>query len=172
MADQSDNNADKNAAATPATDAPQGVFNIQRVYLKDMSLEQPNSPQIFLDTDAPSVDIQIGVEAQPLSDGVFEVAVTGTVTTKVKDKTAFLVEAKQAGIFEIRNLPQEQVNMILGVGCPQILYPYLRANIADAITRASFPPIQLVELNFQMMYDQQQAQAAQAAQSPAPTTVQ
>jgi preprotein translocase subunit SecB len=169
MADQSDNNLDKNAVATsaPATaaEAAQGVFNIQRVYLKDMSLEQPNSPQIFLDTDAPSVDIQIGVEAQPLSDGVFEVAVTGTVTTKVKDKTAFLVEAKQAGIFEIRN-------MILGVGCPQILYPYLRANIADAITRASFPPIQLVELNFQMMYDQQQAQAAQAATAPAPTTVQ
>ncbi len=159
-------------ATATAAEAPQGVFNIQRVYLKDMSLEQPNSPQIFLETDSPSVDIQIGVEAQPLSEGVFEVAVTGTITSKVKDKTMFLVEAKQAGIFEIRNLPPEQVNMILGVGCPQILYPYLRANIADAITRASFPPIQLVELNFQMMYDQQQAQAAQAAQSPAPTTVQ
>jgi preprotein translocase subunit SecB len=142
----------------------QGVFNIQRVYLKDLSLEQPNSPQIFLETDTPAVDVQIGIEAAPIGEGVFEVIVTGTVTTKIKDKTAFLVEAKQAGIFEISNFPNEQANVIVAVACPQILYPYLRANIADAITRASFPPIQLTELNFQAMYEQRLAHEAQAAQ--------
>lgn len=153
-------------AADGADTAP--VFQIQRVYLKDLSLEQPNSPQIFLDPEPPSVDVQIGVQAQPLAEGVFEVAVTGTVTAKCKDKTAFLVEAKQAGIFEIRNVPAEQIDAVLGVGCPQILYPYLRANIADAITRASFPPIQLAELNFQMMYEAQRAQAMQGTAAGAP----
>lgn len=165
---------DNNSQEAAPQQTAQGVFQIQRVYLKDMSLEQPNSPQIFLETDSPNVDVQIGVEATPLSDGVFEVSVTGTVTTKIKDKTAFLVEAKQAGIFEIRNFSPEQQNVIVAVGCPQILYPYLRANIADAITRASFPPIQLTELNFQAMYEQRLAMEAQqaAGAAQAPITVQ
>ncbi len=80
------------------------VFQIQRVYLKEASLEQPNSPAILLEQEQPSVDIQLGVEANPVAEGVYEVAVTATVHTKIKDKTVFLVEAKQAGIFEIRNL--------------------------------------------------------------------
>jgi preprotein translocase subunit SecB len=165
---------DNNTPAAAAPQAPQqGTFNIQRVYLKDMSLEQPNSPQIFLETDPPAVDVQIGVEVTPLNEGVFEVVTTGTVTTKIKDKTCFLVEAKQAGIFEISGFAPEQVNLIVAVSCPQILYPYLRANIADAITRASFPPIQLAELNFQAMYEQRLAQEAQAAQTAqAPATIQ
>ncbi len=103
------------------------VFQIQRVYLKEASLEQPNSPAILLEQEQPSVDIQLGVEAQQAADGVFEVCVTATVTTKVKDKTVFLVEAKQAGIFEIRNLPADQMSPIMGIACPQIVYPYLRA---------------------------------------------
>jgi preprotein translocase subunit SecB len=132
------------------------VFQIQRVYLKEASLEQPNSPAIFLEQDQPSVDIQIGVEAMPVAEGVFEVAVTATVHTKVKDKTVFLVEAKQAGIFEIRNLAQEQMNQIMGIACPQIVYPYLRGNVADLIQRGGFPPVHLSEINFQSMYEQQQ----------------
>jgi preprotein translocase subunit SecB len=137
------------------------VFQIQRVYLKEASLEQPNSPAVFLEQDQPSVDIQIGVEAMPVADGVFEVAVTATVQTKVKDKTVFLVEAKQAGIFEIRNLAQEQMNQIMGIACPQIVYPYLRGNVADLIQRGGFPPVHLSEINFQAMYEQQQASAAE-----------
>lgn len=134
------------------------VFQIQRVYLKEASLEQPNSPAIFLDQQQPSVDIQLGVEAQSLADGVYEVAVAATVHTKIGERTVFLVECKQAGIFEIRNLPQEQMGPIMGIACPQIIYPYLRGNVADLINRAGFPPVHLAEINFQAMYEQQQAQ--------------
>ncbi len=132
------------------------VFQIQRVYLKDLSLEQPNSPQILLEQEQPQVDINLGLEAQPVADGMFEVAVTATVTTRIKDKTLFLVEAKQAGIFELRNIPDEQINPIIGIACPQIVYPYLRASVADIITRAGFPPVHLAEVNFQAMYEAQQ----------------
>ncbi|PWW47817.1 protein-export chaperone SecB [Melaminivora alkalimesophila] len=138
------------------------VFQIQRVYLKDLSLEQPNSPNILLEQEQPSVDIQLGVEATPVVEGIFEVAVTATVQTKIQDKTVFLVEAKQAGIFEIRNVPEEQMGAIVGIACPQIIYPYLRGNVADTITRAGFPPVHLAEINFQAMYEQQQAAAAEA----------
>ena len=139
------------------------VFQIQRMYLKDLSLEQPNSPQILLEQQQPQVDINLALSAEGVSDGVFEVCVTATVTTKLKEKTVFLVEVKQAGIFEIRNLPQEQMNPIMGIACPQIVYPYLRGNVADLIQRAGFPPVHLAEINFQAMYEQQQAQAADDA---------
>jgi preprotein translocase subunit SecB len=139
------------------------VFQIQRVYLKEASLEQPNSPAILLQQEQPSVDIQLGVEAQQVVEGMFEIAVTATVTTKIQDKTVFLVEAKQAGIFEIRNIPQDQMQPILGIACPQIIYPYLRGNVADIVTRAGFPPVHLAEINFQAMYEQQQADQQQVA---------
>jgi preprotein translocase subunit SecB len=144
------------------------VFQIQRVYLKEASLEQPNSPAILLEQEQPSVDIQLGVEAAPVAEGVFEVCVTATVQTKIKDKTVFLVEAKQAGIFEIRNLPQEQLGQIMGIACPQIVYPYLRGNVADLIRRGGFPPVHLSEINFQAMYEQQQVEAAGAAAGTLP----
>jgi len=136
------------------------VFQIQRVYLKEASLEQPNSPAILLEQEQPNVDIQLGVDANPVADGIFEVTVTATVHTKIGDRTVFLVEAKQGGIFEIRNLPEEQMGPILGIACPQIVYPYLRGNVADLIQRGGFPPVHLSEINFQAMYEQQQAQAA------------
>jgi preprotein translocase subunit SecB len=134
------------------------VFQIQRVYLKEASLEQPNSPAILLEQEQPAVDIQLGVEAANVADGVFEVCVTATVTTKIKERTVFLVEAKQAGIFEIRNLPQDQMSAVMGIACPQIIYPYLRSNVSDIVTRAGFPPVHLAEINFQAMYEQQQAE--------------
>jgi len=135
------------------------VFNIQRVYLKDASLEQPNSPAILLSSEQPSVDIQLGVSAEPVAEGITEVSVTATVTTKIDDKVVFLVEAKQAGIFEIRHVPDEQMGPIVGIACPQIVYPYLRSNIADLIQRAGFPPVHLAEINFHAMYEQQQQTA-------------
>ncbi|MBX9961103.1 MAG: protein-export chaperone SecB [Burkholderiaceae bacterium] len=140
------------------------VFQIQRVYLKEASLEQPNSPGILLQGEQPAVDIQLGVEAQPVAEGVFEVSVTATVQTKIADKTVFLVEAKQSGIFEIRNLPDNQMGPIVGVVCPQIVFPYLRSNVADIIQRAGFPPVHLQEINFQALYEQQQQQGNGAAQ--------
>jgi len=136
------------------------VFQIQRVYLKDLSLEQPNSPQILLEQAQPQVDINLALGAAPIADGVYEVTVTATVTTKVGEKTLFLVEAKQAGIFEIRNIPDEQLQPIIGIACPGIVYPYLRAIVSDVCTRAGFPPVLLSEVNFQAMFEAQQAQAA------------
>ena len=136
------------------------VFQIQRVYLKEASLEQPNSPGILLEQEQPAVEIQLGVEAQNVTEGIWESCVTATVTTKVKDKVVFLVEVKQAGIFEIRNMPTDQLNPILGIACPQIVYPYLRANVADIVTRAGFPPVHMAELNFQAMYENQNSQLA------------
>ena len=136
------------------------VFQIQRVYLKDLSLEQPNSPQILLEQAQPQVDISLSMGAENVTDGIYEVTVTATVTTKVNDKVLFLVEAKQAGIFEIRNIPQDQVQPIIGIACPGIVYPYLRAIVSDVCTRAGFPPVLLTEVNFQALFEAQQAQAA------------
>ena len=144
-------------------DTPDPVFQIQRIYLKESSLEQPNSPAILLEQESPSVDIQLAVTASPAAEGIFEVIVTATVHTKIKDKTVFLVEVRQAGIFEIRNLSDEQMAPIMGIACPQIVYPYLRGNVADLIQRGGFPPVHLAEINFQAMFEQQQAQQAQAA---------
>jgi len=135
------------------------MFQIQRIYLKDLSLEQPNSPQILLEQGQPAVEINLTLGAEPIADGMFEVTVMATVTTKVNDKTLFLVEAKQGGIFEIRNIPEEQLKQILGIACPNIVYPYLRAIVSDVCTRAGFPPVVLSEVNFQAMYEAQQAQA-------------
>ena len=140
------------------------VFQIQRVYLKDLSLEQPNSPAILASTEQPSVDIQLGVGMEQIVEGVVEVTVTATVTTKIEEKVVFLVEAKQAGIFEVRHLPEDQMGPIIGIACPQLIYPYLRGNVADVIQRAGFPPVHLAEINFQAMYEQQQQQAGAAVQ--------
>ena len=153
------------------TDPQAPVFQIQRVYLKEASLEQPNSPAILLEQESPTVDIQLGVNAAPVAEGVFEVTVTATVQTKIKDKTVFLVEATQAGIFEIRNLPQEQMSQIMGIACPQIVYPYLRGNVADLVQRGGFPPVHLSEINFQAMFEQQQQQQQADAGADAPQLV-
>lgn len=148
-------------SATPGTDP---VFSIQRTYLKDLSLEIPGAPQIFLETQQPAVEIQLDVASQGIVEGIYESTVTVTVTTRVGDKVAFLVEAKEAGIFEIRNVPQEQMPLILNVVCPNIVYPYLRANVADVIQRAGFPPIHLAEINFEALFQQRLQQAAQQQQ--------
>ena len=141
----------------------QPVFNIQRIYLKDLSLELPNAPRVFLEQDAPQVEVALDVGSEPIAGGLYEVTVTATVTTKIKDQVAFLVEGKQAGIFEVQGIPADQIDPLLGIVCPNILYPYLRSNIADAVSRASFPPIHLAEINFQAFYEQRMANAQQAA---------
>ena len=141
----------------------QPIFQIQRVYLKDLSLEQPNSPSIFLEQESPSIEVTLDVGAENLAEGIVESTVTVTVTAKIKDKVAFLVEAKQAGIFEARNIPADQMDPLLGIGCPNIIYPYLRSNIADAISRAGFPPVHLTEINFEAFYQQRMANLAEQA---------
>jgi len=142
-------------------DTPDPIFLIQRMYLKDLSLEQPNSPAILLSQEQPAVDIQIGLGSEQVGEGLFEITVTATVTAKINEQTMFLVEAKQAGIFEIRHMPEGQMEPITGIACPQIIYPYLRSNVADVIQRAGFPPVHMAEINFQAMYDQQQRMKAE-----------
>ncbi|NBQ90695.1 MAG: protein-export chaperone SecB [Betaproteobacteria bacterium] len=150
----SDQNPDNGAAdANP-------VFQIQRLYLKDLSLEQPNSPQILGESIQPEVDIALAVSAEPVVEGIFEVCVTATVTAKSGERTLFLIEAKQAGIFELRHIAADQMQLILGVACPSMVYPYLRAIVSDVCTRAGFPPVLLTEVNFQAMYEAQQQQMA------------
>lgn len=136
------------------------VFAIQRVYLKDLSLEIPHAPRIFLEQQGPEIEIQLDVGGEALADGVYESAVTITVTAKVGDKTLFLVEAKEAGIFEIRGIPQDQLPMLLNIVCPNVIYPYLRSNIADTIQRTGLPPVHLAEINFEALYQQRLQQEA------------
>jgi len=137
-------------------------FRIQRVYLKDLSLEQPNAPEILLIPKEPQVQVEIDIAVSRLSDGLFEVSVIGTVTARIEGKVLFLIEANQAGIFEFANIPPEQIDPMLGIACPTILYPYLRSNIADTISRAGFQPIHLNEVNFHGMYEHRLMQAQQA----------
>ncbi len=144
----------------------QPVFNMEKIYVKDISLEIPHAPQIFLERENPQIDVQLHTQAASVEDGVFEVAVMTTVTAKIGDKVMFLIEAKQAGIFQIRNVPNEELEPILAVMCPNILFPYLREVVSDMAVRAGFAPVLLNPINFEVLY-QQQKQQAQAA---APTT--
>jgi preprotein translocase subunit SecB len=134
------------------TDSPQPVFNIEKVYVKDASIETPNSPQAFLEPAQPQVEVQLQNAAQRLNEALYEVVVTVTVTAKAGEKTLFLVEAAQAGIFQIQHVPAADLEPILGVGCPNILFPYAREVVAELIGRAGFPPIHLQPVNFEAMY--------------------
>ena len=139
----------------------QPAFGIEKIYVKDLSLEIPNAPQIFIQREAPQVSIELGNSTSMLEEGVFEVVITVTVTSKIEDKTVFLVEVAQAGIFQIRNVPAENIEMIAAVTCPNILFPYARQTVSDIVTRAGFPPVLLNPINFEALYAQQKQQQAQ-----------
>ncbi len=140
-------------------------FSIEKLYVKDASLEIPNAPQIFTDRTQPQVNIELGNAAQKLDEGIFESAIKVTVTAKIGDKVAFLVEVTQAGIFAIRNIPEENIEMILGVTCPNILFPYAREVVSDLVTRAGFAPVLLNPINFEALFAQQKLQAENAAKA-------
>lgn len=141
-------------------------FSLQRAYVKDLSLEMPNAPQILLEQETPSVEVSLGVAGHQLADNIYESSVTVTVTTRVNDKVLYLIEATQAGIFEAANIPQEQLDPLIGIVCPTMLYPYLRATVADLINRTSLPALHLTEVNFQTLYEQRRAEAQQEGQEP------
>jgi preprotein translocase subunit SecB len=146
------------------SDQPQQpVFTIEKVYVKDLSLELPHAPQVFLESQAPQVDVQIGSSANPVQEGLYECVITLTVTAKVADKTYFLVEVAQAGIFQIRNVPQSDLDPILGIACPNILFPYGREVVADLISRGGFPPVHLAPINFEAVYAQRVQEQSRAA---------
>jgi preprotein translocase subunit SecB len=139
----------------------QPAFGIEKIYVKDLSLEIPNAPQIFIQREAPQVSIELGNSTSMLEESVFEVVITVTVTSKIEDKTVFLVEVAQAGIFQIRNVPAENIEMIAAVTCPNILFPYARQTVSDIVTRAGFPPVLLNPINFEALYAQQKQQQTQ-----------
>ncbi|CAB1367590.1 protein-export chaperone SecB [Denitratisoma oestradiolicum] len=145
----------------------QPSFNIEKIFVKDLSLEVPNAPQIFLDNQMPEIQIQLQTRAADIGDGYYESVLTVTVTAKHEEKTYFLVEAGQAGIFQIRNIPAQDMDPLLGIACPNILFPYVRETISDAVGRAGFPPVLLAPVNFEAMYQQRMmAEAQQKEQGP------
>ncbi len=145
----------------------QPVFSIEKVYVKDLSLEVPNAPQVFLEREPPTVDIQLHHNSTRVEEGVYQTVLTVTVTAKVHDKTMFLVEAAQAGIFVARNIPQPELEPVLAIACPNILFPYVREVISEAIVRAGFPPVILNPVNFEAIYQtQRDGQPASAAEPP------
>lgn len=159
--------------ATSETSQP--LFQLQTIYLKDLSLEQPNSPAIFLEQKMPDLQINVNVGVESLAETTYETSVTVTLTAKVGDRTAYLIEGKQAGIFEVRNLPKETLDKVLFITCASIVYPYLRANIADLVLRSGFPPVHLVEINFEAYYNERirrDQEKKQAENNAAPTSVQ
>lgn len=157
MAQDSQNQTEQNAAP---------IFSIEKLYVHDASIEVPNAPAIFTERTTPQINVELGNNAQQIEDGIFNVSIKVTVTAKIEDKTAFLVEVTQSGIFAIRNVPQENMEPILAVACPNILFPYAREAISDMVTRAGFMPVLLNPINFEALYLQQQQQAAQAAGAP------
>jgi preprotein translocase subunit SecB len=144
------------------------VFSIEKVYIKDLSLEIPNAPQVFLDREPPSVDIQLHHNSTGVEEGVYETVLTVTVTAKSKDKTMFLVEAAQAGIFLVRNVPAAELEAVLGIACPNILFPYVREVVSDISVRAGFPPVILSPVNFEAIYQAQRDPVPAVAAEPAP----
>jgi preprotein translocase subunit SecB len=138
-----------------AQQSNQPVFSIEKVYVKDLSLEIPNAPQAFLEREAPTVDIQLHHNSSRVDEGVYQTILTVTVTAKASDKTLFLVEASQAGIFTLRNIPQGDMDAVLAIACPNILFPYVREVVSDVVVRAGFPPVVLNPVNFEALYQAQ-----------------
>jgi preprotein translocase subunit SecB len=142
---------------------PQPAFSIEKIYVKDASLEAPHTPQIFFEQTQPQVEVQLQSAAERIAEALYEVTVTVTVTAKAGERTCFLVEGAQAGIFQIRNIPEAELEPILGIACANILFPYARETIADLVARAGFPPIHLAPVNFEAMYAARKQAEAGAA---------
>jgi preprotein translocase subunit SecB len=145
----------------------QPVFAIEKIYVKDLSLEVPNAPQIFLSREAPQVGVQLRTEGAPVENGVYEVKLTITVEATLPDKkTLFLVEITQAGIFRIQNVPENELELVIGIGCPNIIFPYARETVSDAVTRAGFQPVLLAPVNFEALFMQSRQQQQQPDNKP------
>ena len=153
------------------SEAQQLIFNIEKLYVKDLSVEVPNAPEIFASREAPQMDVNMQTQSSPAGENLYQNSITVTITAKVGDKTLFLVECTQCGIFRIQNVPADQLPAVLGIGCPNIVFPYLRETVSDAVIRAGFPPLLLNPVNFEAHFvQQQQAMQQQQADAAAPTT--
>lgn len=149
--------ADQQAPAAPTGPS----LSIEKIYVKDLSLENPGAPKSFSTQDTPQVEVGLRTRGEQIEENLFESVLTITVTAKAGDKTLFLVEAAQAGLFRIVGVPMADIQPIMGIHCPTVLFPYIRETIADAITRAGFPPVHLDPINFEVMYQQQLANMQQ-----------
>ncbi len=145
------------------SEQPQPIFGIEKIYVKDLSLEIPHAPEVFLSGEQPQVEVQLHNEGAPVGEGLYQVALTVTVTAKAGDKTMFLVEVAQAGIFQIRNVPESDLEPILASACPNILFPYARETVSDIVSRAGFPPVYLAPVNFEALYLQRMQQTQESA---------
>lgn len=156
---------------SPGTDAAtgnkQGQLSIQKVYIKDASFEAPHAPQIFTEEWKPTVDIQLANQASRLTENSQEVVLTVTVTVSFDDKTVYLVEVQQAGIFQISGVSGQQLKAIVSAVCPNVLFPFAREAIADLVSRGGFPQLLLAPVNFEVLYAQQ-LQRQKSATTPQP----
>jgi preprotein translocase subunit SecB len=141
----------------------QPIFGIEKIYVKDLSLEIPHAPDVFLAGEQPQVEVQLHNEGAAVGEGLYQVVLTITVTAKAGEKTMFLVEVAQAGIFQVRNLPEADLQPLLATACPNILFPYARETVSDVISRAGFPPVYLAPVNFDAIYLQRLQQAQEQA---------
>lgn len=153
---------------TPTEQATTGEqqFAIQRIYVKDLSFETPNSPAIFKDKWEPKVNVELNSKANKLGDNIFEVVLSVTVTATVDDKTAYLAEVQQAGIFTIAGFKDTEINHMIGSFCPNILFPYTREVISDLVTKGSFPQMVLSPVNFDALFQQHAQQAGENQEEP------
>ena len=149
---------------------PEQHFEIQKVYLKDVSLETPNSPLIFTEQWQPQTEVRLETAATPLTEDLFEAVLTLTMTAKLGERTAYLVEVQQAGLFTLRGFEEPQLGHMLHSFCPNILFPFAREALADLVGKGGFPPLLLNPINFDALYMQrlQQQQQQQEASAPAP----
>ena len=147
----------------------QPVFSIEKLYVKDLSVEVPGAPQIFQEREAPQVEVSMNNAGKAISDGYYEVVINITVTAKIKEKTVFLVEVAYGGVFQIRNVPDSEIEMVLGVTCPNILFPYLREVVSETVSRAGFPPVILHPMNFEAIYNARKQKGEEPA-AARPTT--
>jgi len=138
----------------PPVNIPIAVFQIQRIYLKELTFEQPNSPQILLDPTPAQVQIAIETTHEQIDATTYECLLKAKVSSRINQKLVFNIVVEEAGIFEIQNIPKDQLLPILEITCPGMILPSLRYNVADLLTRAGFPPINLTEINFKQLYEQ------------------
>ena len=141
----------------------QASFQIEKIYVKDLSLELPNAPQAFMQQAQPQLEVQLDTSANQFADAYYEATVSATVTAKIGEKTLFLAEAVQAGIFQMRNVAADDLKPLLGIACPTILFPYLRETISDLVTRGGFPPVLLAPVSFEALYVQRMQQPQQGS---------
>ncbi len=151
----------------------QRIFNIEKIYVKDLSLEISDAPLVFLESEAPKIDMQLHIDDKNIKESMHEVVLTVTITAKTKDKTLFLIEVQQAGVFQIINIEEAEMLPILNIVCPNVIFPYMRETVSDIVTRAGFPPVILSPVNFEALYNESKQKAmANGSDQPANTTKQ